>query len=79
MLQMSERSLRSNLSKLGVSYRQILDQVRYQRACQHLEQGRDSIESIALQLGYAEAAAFIHAFQRWSGTTPAAYRRQIAH
>ncbi|HCB39696.1 MAG TPA: AraC family transcriptional regulator, partial [Gammaproteobacteria bacterium] len=32
------------------------------------------IEAIANQLGYTEAAAFIHAFQRWANATPAKYR-----
>ncbi len=72
---MSERSLRNHLSAQGLSFRQLLDQVRFARACDQLSQTSDSIESIALQLGYAETASFIHAFQRWAGTTPSAYRR----
>ncbi len=32
------------------------------------------VEAIAQQLGYAESAAFIHAFQRWAGMTPSAFR-----
>ncbi len=72
---MSERSLRNHLSSQGLSFRQLLDEVRFARARQRLRESRDPIEEIARQLGYAEAAAFIHAFQRWSGTTPAAYRR----
>ncbi|MBF7729406.1 AraC family transcriptional regulator [Pseudomonas sp. N040] len=72
---MSERSLRSRLRAEGLSFRRLLDQVRYERARQRLRDTRDSIELIALQLGYAETASFIHAFQRWSGTTPSAYRR----
>ena len=38
----------------------------------------EGVEQVALALGYAEAAAFIHAFQRWAGCTPAAWRRQQA-
>ncbi len=34
-----------------------------------------SVDDIAIRLGYAEATPFIHAFKRWTGLTPAAYRR----
>jgi AraC-like DNA-binding protein len=72
----SERSLRNHLGAEGLSFRQLLDQVRFARACKRLEQTRDSVESIALQLGYAETASFIHAFKRWAGCSPARYRKQ---
>ena len=74
---MSERSLRNHLSAQELSFRQLLDQVRFARACERLRQSSDSIESIALQLGYAETASFIHAFQRWSSISPARYRKQL--
>ncbi len=77
VLGMSERSLRSHLNAQGVSFRRLLDQVRFERACMRLSQTSDSIESIALKLGYAETASFIHAFQRWSGCSPSRYRRQL--
>lgn len=73
---LSERSLRRQLSAEGTSFRALLDQVRYAKARQLLTGTTQSIEAIARQLGYAEAAAFIHAFQRWAGMTPAAYRRE---
>lgn len=73
---LSERSLRNHLREEGLSYRRLLDQLRFERACQRLRDSRDSIELIGQQLGYAEAASFIHAFQRWSGSSPARYRRQ---
>jgi AraC-like DNA-binding protein len=33
------------------------------------------VDEVARQLGYAEAASFIHAFRRWTGQTPAAWRK----
>ena len=35
---------------------------------------RMSIGQIAATLGYADASGFTHAFRRWSGTSPAAWR-----
>lgn len=72
---MAERSLRRQLAEEGESFRQVLDDVRHMRAKALLADSRQSVESIARQLGYAEAAAFIHAFRRWTGKTPAAFRR----
>lgn len=73
-LDLSERTFRRQLSQEHTSFRALLDQVRYRKAQTMLKESSHSIEAIALQLGYAESAAFIHAFQRWSGTTPAAFR-----
>jgi AraC-like DNA-binding protein len=72
----SERTLRHQLRSQGTSFRRILEELRFARARQLLEGSQLSVEAIAGQLGYAESAAFIHAFQRWSGSTPALYRRQ---
>lgn len=71
-----ERSLRRQLSQEGLSFRQLLDDVRFEKARQFLSSSRLSIEAIALKLGYAEAAAFNHAFKRWSGITPSTFRQQ---
>lgn len=70
----AERTFRRRLSEENTSFRELLDQVRYRKAQQLLRESTQSIEAIALQLGYAESASFIHAFQRWDGHTPAAFR-----
>lgn len=70
----AERTFRRQLSEENTSFRDLLDQVRFRKAQLLLKESTRSVENIALQLGYAESAAFIHAFQRWSGTTPAAFR-----
>lgn len=73
---MSERSLRRKLSEQGTSFRKLLDQVRAAKATEMLQDTQLSIDAIAHQLGYTESAAFIHAFQRWTNTTPAAFRNK---
>lgn len=70
-----ERSFRRQLGNEGHSFRALLDSVRFRKAQQLLTHSRQPVEAIAQQLGYAESAAFIHAFRRWSGYTPAAYRQ----
>ena len=71
----SERTLRRKLKSEGNSFQAIVDETKYEKARQYLKQGSESIDSIALKLGYKEAASFIRAFQRWSGMTPAKFRR----
>ncbi|WP_449289884.1 helix-turn-helix domain-containing protein [Nocardia thailandica] len=37
---------------------------------QMLSTGALSVHDVAIRLGYAESASFIHAFKRWKGVTP---------
>lgn len=71
----AERTLRRQLHAEGGSYRALLDQVRADKARQLLAEQQLSVEAVARRLGFAEPASFIRAFQRWSGATPAAWRR----
>ncbi|MFU5460580.1 AraC family transcriptional regulator ligand-binding domain-containing protein [Pseudomonas aeruginosa] len=71
----AERTLRHRLAGAGCSFRQLLDEARFARARTLLGESQQSVEQVAISLGYAEAAAFIHAFQRWAGCSPAAWRR----
>jgi len=73
---LSERSLRRQLSDEGHHFRDLLAQARYARARQLLKDTTLPIETVAQQLGYAESAAFIHAFKRWAGTTPREFRER---
>lgn len=78
-LGVSERTLRRQLSREGQSFRQLLDQARMEKAKQWLLESVLPVELLARQLGYGEPASFIRAFRRWTGTTPAAFRRQQNH
>lgn len=73
---MSERTFRRQLKREGYSYQKVLDQVRFDKAKTWLSESLVSIEQIANKLGYQEAAAFNHAFKRWSGRSPSQYRKQ---
>ncbi|WP_233608458.1 AraC family transcriptional regulator [Nocardia stercoris] len=74
-LNVSPRTLRRHLDAAGTSYRALLDEVRHTLAEEMLSGTSLSVDDVAVRLGYAEATPFIHAFKRWTGTTPAAYRR----
>lgn len=71
---LAERTLRRRLAEEGLSFRALAAEARYRKARELLENSRLSIEAISDQLGYAEPAAFIHAFQRWAGRSPQRYR-----
>jgi AraC-like DNA-binding protein len=70
-----ERTLRYRLAQLGVSFRQLRDEILYQKSQQYLSNPNMTIEQVAIRLGYAESAAFIHAFKRWSGVSPHRFRQ----
>ena len=70
------RSLQYALQQQSLSFRQLLDEVRYNEARQQLQLSRQSITDLALHLGYADETAFSRAFKRWSGLPPRLWREQ---
>ncbi len=77
-LNMSRSTLQRQLSEAGVSFRSLLEEIRKDRACELLRNPAEAVESVALALGYSEPAAFIHAFKRWTGHTPRAWRESTS-
>lgn len=75
-LGLSERTLHRRLAGEGHSYRQLDERVRRNLAERLLYDSALGIDSIARQLGYAEAASFSRAFKRWTGLSPDHWRRQ---
>ena len=70
----SARSLRRYLQQQHTSYQQLLDELRFSRAKELLQQGELPIYRIAELLGFSETASLRHAFQRWSGQPPSYFR-----
>lgn len=75
-LSMSRSTLQRQLSEAGVSFRSLLEEIRKDRAFELLRNPAEAVDGIAITLGYAEPAAFIHAFKRWTGHTPSSWREQ---
>ena len=75
-LGMQERTLHRRLQAVNTSFRHELDQVRESLSVQLLESTSLPIYDIAVSLGYADSSGFIRAFHRWTGVSPAAWRKQ---
>lgn len=75
-LGISGRSLHRKLQDAGSSYRELLDAVRHDIACQRLRDTRDSINDIAGHLGFSSHQAFLRWFRQNTGMTPGEFRKQ---
>lgn len=78
VLSMSARTLKRRLQSEGTSYSELLESERQHRAELLLSQGTLSVKEVAAQLGYADTAAFSHAFTRWTGQSPSEFQRARA-
>jgi AraC-like DNA-binding protein len=74
-LAMSERSIQMKLKEEGLTYQQLLDEVRKEIALSHLREPHLSTTDIAYLLGFSELSVFSRAFKKWTGTTPNTYRK----
>ncbi|CNH79274.1 AraC family transcriptional regulator [Yersinia frederiksenii] len=71
----TERTLsRRCQQELGMAFSEWRQRLRFLHAISLLEQGK-TVQSVALDVGYSSASAFIAMFQQISGTTPERYRR----
>ena len=68
-------TLKRKLATFGVTYSDLLDEQRLEAALLQLRADAASIDAIAERLGYSDTANFGRAFRRWTGISPAAYRR----
>lgn len=74
LFSMHSRTLNRRLRKFDTSFRELVDEGRYEIARQMLGNTSLDVTEVAVALGYADASAFTRAFRRWSGTTPGAWR-----
>ena len=78
-LGISSRTLSRKLSDEGVTFAQILDQLRTALANRYLSDRELPVSEIAWLLGYREVSSLTHAFRRWTGMTPRQFRSSERH
>ncbi len=74
LFSMHRRTMSRHLRTEGLAFRQVANEVRFEIACELLENTDMAVNQIAAVLRYSELSAFTRAFRRWSGETPSAWR-----
>lgn len=69
-LGVSRQTLYRNLKSEGVTFEQVLDDLRCRMALHYLRGKKTSVHDTAYLVGFSDPAAFSRAFKRWTGTTP---------
>ena len=73
-LGVSPRTLARRFRERGTSFAAFADDLRRQLALRYLDDQTLRLGQIGYLLGYSEPSAFNHAFRRWTGRSPKAYR-----
>lgn len=76
-LGLSERTLQRRLAEEGTSFRDLLDEVRRDLALAALRQPGATVTDVAFCIGFSDLTAFSRAFRRWTGESPASWRRRL--
>lgn len=76
LLQLTPRTLQRRLRDEGLSFKQVLDDLRRELSLVYLADASLSSLDIALLLGFAEQSSFTRACKEWTGSTPTQYRRR---
>lgn len=69
-LGLSQRTFARRLSSEGLTFSELLENMRSNLASRYLVEGDMAVSEVAWLLGYREVGSFSHAFRRWTGKTP---------
>lgn len=75
-LHMSRWTLARHLKTEGVTFNDIVKEIRSKLAAQYLSDQKLSVSEVGFLLGYSEPSAFQRAFRSWYSCTPSEYRIQ---
>ena len=71
----SQRTLFRRLVDSGLTYRELVDEIRFDKAASELRESTMSIGQVAAAVGFDNQTHFTRMFRRVGGMTPSAYRR----
>lgn len=74
---MTPRTLQRRLQTENVSFAELRDRCRHSRALRELADRHVDIDDLAERLGFSDTSNFYHAFKRWQGVSPGAYRKSL--
>lgn len=69
----SRQTLFRKLKLDGVTFEQVLDELRYKLALNYISANKASVKETARLVGYSDPASFSRAFKRWTGSSPRMY------
>ena len=71
----SVRTLQRRLAEINTTFSEIVEGAKMKSANKMVAQSDRTFTQIACELGYSDQAHFTRAFRRWTGVSPAAFRR----
>lgn len=72
----SRQTLYRRLKAEGLTFAQVLDDLRCRLALRLIRDPALPVKELAWRLGFSDPAAFSRAFKRWTGKSPQAFRAQ---
>lgn len=75
-LGVSARTLQRRLSEQNLAFQDLVDDARRELAEKLLRGSDYTLAEVAFLTGFSEQSTFSRAFKRWSGRTPASFRRE---
>ena len=73
-LGLNRQSLYRKLKAEGVTFQEVVDELRRKLAHHYLQGNKVSVNEIAYLLGFSDGTAFSRAFKRWTGQSPRSWR-----
>lgn len=70
----SRQTLYRRLKGEGLTFEQVLDELRHRIAIKLMRDGKLAVKDVAYRLGFSDPAAFSRAFKRWTGQSPALFK-----
>jgi len=76
-VRVSARTIDRHLKRENLQFRELANQVRFERACEMLASPLTTVAQVAQGLGFTDAANFSRAFRRMIGISPGEYQRRL--